>query len=132
VAEIRRNLSGRQVHGNWLDGKLRFGRRHRRQGCAWLPGSGGIQAVNFKEIKTQLPDLPHSKMIVVFGDDTLETIQSHIQAVIKELGFRNWQWELYKSSNAHVYRDGAVINKYSQAPIPRLRVFISQFAHKLK
>jgi hypothetical protein len=95
-------------------------------------GSGGLEAVNFKEIKSQMSDLPHSKMIVVFGDDSLDTIKGQAQAIIKQQGFRNWQWELYKSTNAHIYRDGKVLDKHSQAPVARLRVFISQFADKLK
>jgi hypothetical protein len=95
-------------------------------------GSGGIDAINFEEIRKEMPDTQQSKLVVVFSQDSLEEVQRHIQGIIKKHGFKNWQWELYKSPHALIRRDGTVLDAGNKAPIQRQRVFISNFAHLLK
>ena len=95
-------------------------------------GSGSIDEINFDEIRKEMPDTQTSKMVVVFSYDSPQDVQRYIQAIVEKHGFKNWQWELYKSSHALITRNGTVLDAGSKLPIQRQRVFISKFAHLLK
>ncbi|HSU57622.1 MAG TPA: hypothetical protein VLT36_26505, partial [Candidatus Dormibacteraeota bacterium] len=60
-------------------------------------GGGGLKAVNFEEIKKAMPDVPNSRLIVVYANDSLDLVKGHIKEIIEEYKFRKWQWELYQS-----------------------------------
>ena len=93
-------------------------------------GLGGLEVINFAEIKQSQMDRPRAKMFVICS--STHRIQDRVENVIDEQQFANLEWLFYHSDNATVFRNGLVFATGGGRALTCQRRLISKFAGLVK